>query len=136
MSIDTVGNFLTIIRNGLKRAKPFVLVPHSGLKQAILETLKAEGFIRDFAIQQDDLTKKSLKVFLKYVDGESVIHELKRVSTPGCRRYAQVATKGGHKIKPVIGGLGVSIITTSHGVMTHKKAKDLGVGGEVICTVW
>jgi small subunit ribosomal protein S8 len=136
MSIDTIGDFLTIIRNGLQRARPFVVVPYSGLKHAILGTLKTEGFIRDFAIIGDGDVKKSLKIYLKYVDGESVIHELSRVSTPGCRRYAQVVTKGSHKIKPVIGGLGISILTTSHGVMTHKKAKDLGVGGEVLCTVW
>lgn len=136
MSIDTIGDFLTIIRNGLKRAKSFVVMPHSVLKQAVLDTLKAEGFIRDYALVYEGETKKYLKVFLKYVKGESVIHELKRVSTPGCRRYAQVQTQGHHKIKPVIGGLGVSILTTSSGVITHKKAKVLGVGGEVICTVW
>ena len=136
MSIDTIGDFLTIIRNGLQRAKPFVVMPYSGLKQAILETLKTEGFIRDYAILGDGDVKKSLKVYLKYVDGESVIHELSRISRPGCRHYAQVATKGRHKVKPVIGGLGVSILTTSRGVMTHKKAKNLGVGGEILCTVW
>jgi small subunit ribosomal protein S8 len=136
MSIDTIGDCLTIIRNGLQRAKPFVAVPYSGLKQAILETLKDEGFIRDFAMLGEGDVKKTLKIYLKYVDGESVIHEITRVSTPGCRRYAQVATKGHHAIKPVIGGLGVSIVTTSRGIMTHKKAKALGVGGEVICTVW
>lgn len=136
MSIDTIGNFLTIIRNGLQRAKPFVVVPYSGLKQAMLVTLKTEGFIRDYVVVGENDVKKSLKIYLKYVDGESVIHELSRISSPGCRRYAQVATKGYHKIKPVIGGLGISIITTSRGVMTHKKAKELGVGGEVLCTVW
>ncbi len=136
MSIDTIGDFLTVMRNGLQRAKSFVVVPHSGLKQAILETLKVEGFIRDYAVLSEGDVKKFLKIYLKYVEGESVIHEIARVSRPGCRRYAQVVTKGRHKIKPVIGGLGVSIVTTSHGVMTHKKAKGLGVGGEVICTVW
>jgi small subunit ribosomal protein S8 len=136
MSIDTIGDFLTVIRNGLKRAKLFVIVPHSGLKQAVLETLKAEGFIRDYAVVDEGSAKHYLKVFLKYVRGESVIHEITRISTPGCRRYAQVTTQGHHKIKPVIGGLGVSVLTTSKGVMTHKKAKALGVGGEVICTVW
>ena len=136
MSIDTVGDFLTIIRNGLQRARPFVVVPHSGLKQALLETLKTEGFIRDYAMVGENDVKKSLKIYLKYVDGESVIHELTRISRPGCRQYAQIATSGHRKIKPVIGGLGVSIVTTSRGVMTHKKAKELGVGGEVLCTVW
>lgn len=136
MSIDTIGDFLTIIRNGLQRAKPFVEVPYSGLKLAILEILKSEGFIRDYSMVGQDDVKKYLKIYLKYVGSESVIHEITRISTPGCRMYAQVRTKGKHKIKPVVGGLGVSIVTTSKGVMTHKEAHELGVGGEVICTVW
>ena len=70
-------------------------------------------------------------MFLKYVDGESVIHEIKRISTPGRRDYKGVAN-----IKPVIGGFGVSILTTSKGIISHKKAKELGIGGEIICTVW
>lgn len=136
MSIDTIGDFLTIIRNGLLRAKPFVFVPYSRMKESILEVLKDEGFIREFAVVAADDSKKSIKIYLKYVDGESVIHELTRISRPGCRQYVQVATKGTYGIKPVIGGLGISILTTSKGIVTHKKAKDLGVGGEIICTVW
>ena len=77
------------------------------------------------------MAKKSIKVFLKYVDGESVIHELKRISNQEEDHY-----KGAANIKPVIGGLGLSILTTSKGIISHKKAKELGVGGEVICTVW
>jgi small subunit ribosomal protein S8 len=136
MSVDTIGDFLTAMRNGLLRARSFVIVPHSRLKQVILDALKAEGFIRDYVVVGEGDTKKSLRIYLKYVDGESVIHELVRVSKPSCRQYAQVATHGKHKIRPVIGGLGVSILTTSRGVMTHKRAKELGVGGEIICTVW
>lgn len=137
MSIDTIGDFLTIIRNGLQRAKPFVFVPYSHFKESILQTLKDEGFIREFAVVADDGSKKSIKIYLKYVNGESVIHELKRISSPGCRQYVQIgAKKGPFAVKPVIGGLGVSILTTSRGVMTHKKARELGVGGEIICTVW
>jgi len=130
MSIDAIGDFLTIIRNGLMSSKLIVIAPHSKIKVEVAGILKDEGFIRDFAIMEND-GKKSLKIFLKYVDGESVIHELSRVSTPGRRSY-----KGSVKIKPVIGGLGLSILTTSKGVISHKKAKELGVGGEVICTVW
>ncbi len=136
MSIDTIGDFLTIIRNGLQRAKPFVFCPYSRQKESILQTLKDEGFIREFAVVADNDSKKSIKVYLKYVNGESVIHELKRMSCPGCRQYVQVAAKGTFAIKPVIGGLGISILTTSKGIMTHKKARELGVGGEIICTVW
>ncbi len=130
MSIDVIGDFLTIIRNGLMSSKLFVVAPYSKIKADLAEILKDEGFIKDFAITDED-GKKSIKVFLKYVGGESVIHELKRISTPGRRSY-----KGAANIKPVIGGLGLSILTTSKGIISHKKAKELGVGGEVICTVW
>lgn len=130
MSIDVIGDFLTIIRNGLMSSKLFVVAPHSKVKAEIADILKNEGFIKDFAITDED-GRKSIKVFLKYVGGESVIHDLKRISTPGRRSY-----KGAANVKPVIGGLGLSILTTSKGIISHKKAKELGVGGEVICTVW
>ncbi len=131
MSIDSVGDFLTIIRNGIMVSKPFVMAPFSKMRLSIAEILKDEGFIKDIAVLDDDDNKKRLKVFLKYVNGESVIHKIQRVSTPGRRFYAGVGSA-----KPVIGGLGLSIITTNQGVISHKKAKQRGVGGEVICTVW
>jgi small subunit ribosomal protein S8 len=138
MSIDTIGNFLTIIRNGLMQSKLFVVVPYSKMREALSQILKEEGFIRDYLVLDDvSAAKKSLKIFLKYIDGESVIHEIERVSKPGRRRYAKITKKHGiHRLKPVIGGLGLSILTTSRGVISHKKARELGVGGEVICTVW
>jgi len=131
MSVDSVGNFLTIIRNGVLVAKPFVIAPFSRQRQAIARILKDEEFIKDVAEQTDDTGKKQLKIYLKYVDGESVIHEIKRISKPGKRTYAHV--KG---IKPVIGGLGLSILSTDRGLVSHKEAKKLCVGGEVICSVW
>jgi small subunit ribosomal protein S8 len=131
MSVDTIGDFLTIIRNGRMVSKPFVVAPYSKVKQSIANILKNEGFVRGFEIIEDASGKKSLKIALKYVNGESVIHEIVRESTPGLRMYV-----GAGSIKPVIGGLGLSIITTSRGLLTHKEAKKLGVGGEVICTVW
>ncbi len=132
MSIDTLGDFLTIIRNGIFASKPFVVAPYSRMKQQIAEILKDEGFIRDFAIIEDsENSHKAIKISLKYVGGESVIHEIDRVSTPGRRIYEGVST-----LKPVIGGLGITIMTTNRGVITDKKAKELGVGGECICTVW
>ncbi len=130
MSIDTIGDFLTIIRNGIMSSKSFIVAPHSTLKLEIASILKEEGFIKDFTVIDED-GKKAIKIFLKYVNGESVIHDLKRVSRPGRRNY-----KGAASIKPVIGGLGLSILTTSKGVVSHKKAKELGIGGEVVCTVW
>jgi len=136
MSIDSIGDFLTIIRNGISRGRSFVVAPYSVLKRDIAQTLKNEGFIRDFALIDELEVKKQIKIYLKYVGGESVIHEITRISSPGCRRYAQVRSHGRHKIKPVIGGLGVSILTTNKGVVSHKQAKAMGIGGEVICTVW
>lgn len=131
MSIDTIGDFLTVIRNGVARSKPYVYVPYSRLKHEIAALLKEEGFVADVGVDQDDTIARRIKVTLKYVDGESVIHEINRVSSPGLRVY-----RSGGAVKPVIGGLGVSILTTNKGLMTNKKARELAVGGEVICTVW
>ncbi len=130
MSIDTIGNFLTIIRNGIMASLPDVKAPYSNLKYQIASILKDEGYIWDFLIEGEG-AHKSLKVVLKYVDGESAIHEITRVSKPGRRVY-----KGVSSLAPVIGGLGIAIITTPRGVITNKKARQLSVGGEVICTVW
>ena len=131
MSIDAIGDFLTIIRNGLMASKTYVVAPHSKMRMDVAQILKKEGFIHDVTVQVIDDVKKKIKVRLKYVNGESVIHEIKRVSTPGRRAYAGV-----RNIKPVIGGLGISIVTTNKGVISQKEAKRLSVGGEVICTVW
>jgi small subunit ribosomal protein S8 len=132
MSVDSIADFITIIRNGVMVSKSFVTAPYSKMRYSIAQILKDEGFIYDFAIiNTDSDSRKLLKVVLKYVDGESVIHEIQRVSKPGRRVYA-----GNKEIKPVIGQLGVSIVTTSRGVIANKQAKKLNVGGEVICTVW
>jgi small subunit ribosomal protein S8 len=131
MSVDSLGDFLTVIRNGVMASKPFVLSPYSGLKHRIGQILKDEGYIADLAVQQDDRGHKSLKISLKYKDGESVIHHIKRISKPGLRIYESVV-----RFKPVIGGLGIAIITTHKGVMTSRRARQLNVGGEVLCAVW
>jgi small subunit ribosomal protein S8 len=132
MSVDSIADFLTIIRNGVMVSKSSVTAPHSKMRQSIAQILKDEGFIHDFVtVNSDSDVKKTLKIVLKYVDGEAAIHQIQRVSKPGRRVYA-----GSQQIKPVIGQLGISILTTSHGVIAHQKAKRLSVGGEVICTVW
>ncbi len=130
MSVDTIGNFLTIIRNGVAVSLPFVITPYSKINAAIAKILEREGFIRSVEEAEQD-GKKQLKISLRYMDGESVIHELKRISKLSCRSYSGV-----RNIRPVIGGLGLSILSTNQGVLSHKQAKKLGVGGEVICTVW
>ncbi len=130
MSIDTIGDFLTVIRNGLMVNKRSVTVPHSTLKANIAQVLKQEGYIKDFKIVAEGV-KNSLTVYLKYIDGESVIHEIKRKSTPGRRSFERL-----NGVTSVVGGLGVAILTTNKGVITDRQAKEFGVGGEVICHVW
>jgi small subunit ribosomal protein S8 len=130
MSTDSIADFLTIIRNGTMVARPFVTTHFSKMKNSIAHILKNEGFIKDVQTY-DENGKTFLKVMLKYVDGESVIHEIKRVSTPGRRSYV-----GFKDIKPVVGNLGISIITTNRGVISQKEAKKNLVGGELLCTVW
>lgn len=131
MSVDTIGNFLTIIRNGVYASKQTVDAPYSRLCYTIAQVLKDKGFITDVVVREDADGFKTVSVVLKYVRGESVIHELKRVSTPGRRVYSKV-----QNIRPVIGGLGVTIVSTPRGVLAQDQARSLGVGGELICTVW
>ncbi len=131
MSVDTIGDFLTVIRNGVLASKKEVTTPYSRLKHEIAQILKDEGFLRDIIVEDTGKSYKQLRLMLKYTKGESVIHEINRISKPGRRTYESIA-----RIKPVIGGLGITILTTHRGVMTHKKARQLGVGGEVVCTVW
>lgn len=128
--MDSIANFLTIIRNGALASKPFVIAPHSTQRAAIADLLLHEGFIKTVLVVEDQ-GHKALKIVLKYVDGESVIHEIDRQSKPSRRVYTGVDS-----IRPVIGGLGVSILSTNKGIITHKQAKKLRVGGEVMCTVW
>lgn len=130
MAIDTIGDFLTIIRNGVAVSKRSVVAPYSRLKFEIANILKNEGFIKDVIVEEDN-NHKQIKVFLKYVDGESVIHEITRISKPSRRVY-----ESSINIKPIIGGLGISILTTNKGALTNRDARKIGVGGEIICTVW
>lgn len=133
MSVDTVGNFLTVIRNAVGRAMGIIDVPYSRLKHDIALVLQQEGFIAAIVVEGNDieLHKKRLKVKLKYVQNESVIHEIKQVSKPGRRMYVKSDV-----IPTVINGLGIAILTTSKGVMTDKQARQSRIGGELICTVW
>jgi len=132
MSVDSIADFLTIIRNGVMVSKSFVTAPYSKMRHSIAQILKDEGFIHDFVtVNTDSDVKKMIKVMLKYVDGEAVIHHIERISKPGRRVYVS-----NQNIKPVIGKLGISILSTSHGVIANQKAEKLSVGGEVICTVW
>ena len=128
---DPVADYLTRIRNAQSKLKKFVDIPCSNLKKRISYVLKEEHFVRDF-IEIRDNKQNILRVFLKYdFENEPVIHGIKRISKPGCRIYA-----ASDKLPRVLNGLGISILTTSKGVMSNKKAKQLSVGGEVLCHVW
>ena len=126
---DPIADMLTRIRNGQQAQKVTVEMPHSKLKSAVANVLKAEGYITDFSKIEVE-GKPTLSVTLKYFGGKPVIEKIHRVSRPGLRRYSDSSG-----IPEVLGGLGVSIVSTSQGVMTGKQAKASGHGGEVLCTV-
>jgi small subunit ribosomal protein S8 len=128
---DPIGDLLTRIRNGQIRGKSKVTSPNSRLRTSLLDVLQAEGFIRGYAEVEFKDGLKQLEIELKYHEGRPVIRELKRVSTPGRRVYASVK-----ELKPHRQGLGVSIISTPHGVMTDSSAREKNVGGEVLCQVF
>src|SRR6201996_1924757 len=130
MIIDPIGDLLTRIRNGQLRHLAKVQSPNSRLRVRLLDVLQAEGFIRGYA-EVETKGHKELEIELKYHEGEPVIRELKRVSTPGRRVYSSVS-----ELKPHRQGLGVSILSTPQGVMTDTSAKEKNVGGEVLCQVF
>ena len=126
---DPIADMLTRIRNAQMVEKAVVLVPSSKVKVAIAQVLKDEGYIDGFSIKTDD-GKSQLEIALKYYAGKPVIERIERVSRPGLRVY-----KGQGAIPQVMNGLGVAIVTTPQGVMTDRKARATGIGGEVLCYV-
>ena len=129
---DPVSDMLTRIRNGYIAKLDSVNIPYSKLKIEIAMILDEEGYIRSYEICKDENIGGLIKVYLKYdKDKKSVITTLKRISKPGLRVYAQK-----DEIPRVLGGLGTVILSTSKGVLTGTGAKKLGVGGEVICSIW
>ena len=129
---DPIADFLTRIRNGLAAKKRWVDVPSSALKKRISFVLKEEKYINDFFFITSEGNKETIRIFLKYdYNGDPVIENIKRVSKPGLRVYV-----GAGEAPRVLDGLGVSIISTSKGVLSNKKAKQLGVGGELLCEVF
>jgi small subunit ribosomal protein S8 len=126
---DPIADMLTRIRNAQRVEKPEVAMPSSKVKVAIAQVLKDEGYIEGFQVMAND-GKPELRIGLKYYAGRPVIESLERVSRPGLRVY-----KGRDDIPAVMNGLGVAIVSTSRGVMTDRKARSQGVGGEVLCYV-
>jgi small subunit ribosomal protein S8 len=125
---DPIADMLTRIRNAQSVEKTAVSMPSSKLKVAIAQVLKDEGYIDGFAVKGE--SKAELEIALKYYAGRPVIERIERVSRPGLRVY-----KGRHSIPQVQNGLGVAIVTTPQGVMTDRKARASGIGGEVLCYV-
>jgi len=126
---DPVADMLTRIRNAQASEKTSVTMPSSKLKIAIAGVLKEEGYIEDFKVTQDG-SKAVLEIGLRYYAGRPVIERIERVSRPGLRIY-----RASRDIAPVMNGLGIAIVSTSRGVMTDRKARASGVGGEVLCIV-
>ncbi len=126
---DTLADMLTRIRNGHMAEKTAVTMPASKLKASVAAVLKEEGYIADFAVEGEGKPVRTVE--LKYFEGKPVIESIQRVSRPSLRVY-----KGASDLPKVAGGLGVAIVSTSHGVMTDRAARAAGIGGEVICTVF
>ena len=126
---DPISDMLTRIRNANRALLPGIELPHSKMKESIAGILKREGYISDFAVEGK--TMKTLKVKLKYQGKKSIIEGMRRVSTPGLRRYV-----GATEIPRVRGGLGVAVVSTSEGLMTGNQARKKNIGGELLCYVW
>ncbi|MEE9367638.1 MAG: 30S ribosomal protein S8 [Pontiella sp.] len=128
---DPIADMLTRIRNANMAEKKVVQMPHSKIKSEIARLLKADGFIKDYTMENDE-GKSVLKLFLKYTnDREPVIQGLRRISKPSCRKYVNA-----EEVPRVLGGIGIALLSTSSGLMTDNEARTNNVGGEVLCYVW
>ncbi len=131
MMTDPIADFLTRIRNAAAVRHPRVDIPSSKLKVELARILKEEGYVANYRVADED-GKRTIKVYLKYrPDRRPVMTKIQRVSKPGCRVYVN-----SQEIPSVIGGMGINILTTSRGVMTGKQARSLGVGGEILCSIY
>ncbi|MCB1113549.1 MAG: 30S ribosomal protein S8 [Chlamydiia bacterium] len=129
---DPVADFLTRIRNSIRAEHRYVDVSWSKLKESLADILKSQGFVEDYLIKKDSPERGTIRVYLKYTHGrQPVIKGLKRVSRPGLRKYV-----GHEEIPQFFGGMGVSIVSTSQGLLPGKEAKKRKIGGELVCMVW
>jgi len=128
---DPLADMLTTIRNGQQAGLAAVKTPASKLRANVLSVLKSEGYIRDYAEELSEAGHKKIKIELKYFEGKPAIKAINKVSTPGRRIYSQIG-----KLKSFYNGLGVSVLSTSKGVMTDRDAKTANIGGEVLCSVF
>ena len=128
---DPLADMFTRIRNGSKARFEKVDVPSSQLKREVAKLLKEEGFIKNYKVVTDDRKHEMIRIFLRYDENRKGIIHIRRVSKPGRRTYAR-----SDRIPSVMGGLGISILSTSKGVLTDKSARKANAGGEVLCHVW
>ena len=126
---DPISDMLTRLRNAQRAHHAEVSMPSSKMKAALCELLQSEGYIGEYSVSES--AKPELTIHLKYHDGRPVIEEIDRVSRPGLRIY-----RGAGDIPEIRGGLGVSIVSTCNGLMTDRKARSVGIGGELVCTVF
>jgi small subunit ribosomal protein S8 len=127
---DPIADMLTRLRNASRAGHPSVTFPGSRLKVAILDILKVEGFIAEYAVKKVN-NKSDIEVRLKYANKQPVIRQIQRVSRPGRRYYMKA-----QEMRPVRNNIGIAIVSTSQGVMTGRKARKLNIGGEILCRVW
>lgn len=128
---DLIADQLTVIRNAIMSKKKTVIIKKSGVLEDIVKIIKEEGFIENYAVMEDN-RQGQIKIYLKYTeDGDPVLEKLEKASKPGRRLYISAGD-----VKPVRGGVGLAIYSTSKGVLTDKQARDQGVGGELICRLW
>ncbi len=128
---DPIGDMFSRIRNGQMRSLSSVDIPSSNFRQNILKILKAEGYIKDYYLEKTENKKNTIKINLKYYEGDPVIKEIERISKPGRRIYSRA-----NSIPRVMNGLGLAILSTPKGVMTDTEARKNNVGGEIICKVF
>ena len=133
-SSDPVGDMIAILKNANQRRHPKASVPHSKLKEGVAQVLKAEGYLSDVKVVTDEKLpyRKTMWLYLKYdAENRRVLTDIKRVSSPGRRIF-----RGSGDISKVLDGLGVTVLTTSRGILSSRQAKKMNVGGELICRVW
>ncbi|MBM4165922.1 MAG: 30S ribosomal protein S8 [Ignavibacteria bacterium] len=130
MHSDPIADYLTRVRNALRAGRKVVDIPSSNVKRSISDVLMKQKFIDSYEVI-NDTSKKTIRIKLKYFEGQSVISGLRRISKPGLRIYSS-----SDELPRVMNGLGISIVSTSKGVLSDKDARAIGVGGEVLCYIW
>jgi small subunit ribosomal protein S8 len=128
---DTIGDFITVIRNAGQAGRTTCTYPHSNLRAGLASILKERGFVSECSEGKTEEGHKRIEIHLKYVNGESAIRGISRISTPGRRSYC-----GYRDIPHVLGGLGISILSTPKGIIDDKTARKNKLGGELLCSVW